>query len=400
MRIAHFLLGRCNPESANGIDKAVYYLSRTQGELGHDVGVFSITNKPPIAVPGAEVKTFPPRLPPVPLPPGRLGDLLGQRSPMNLSRTLVRGLIDWQPDIVHFHFVHIPQAIRLARRLSHLDIPYCVSLHGGLARAALERRRVAKQIFSLLVERRYLNGAAFIHAVSSLDADGAGAYGVRNRMIIAPNCIDPAARPSEVDRGVLQTRFPQLRGRRVFLYLGRLDAQQKGLDLLVRAWADIEPRDGLGLVLVGPNWRGGRTQLEGIARTAGTNVIFAGPVSGRAKWELLAGADVFVHPSRWEAGVPFAVLETMLATRPVLVTGPADPDGVIRSAEAGLVVDPDAESIAAGIRAMANLSSKELRAMGRRARTLVDQAFRWERTAGILLSSYRDSIVNAFPGRQ
>jgi glycosyltransferase involved in cell wall biosynthesis len=391
MRIAHFLLGRCNPDSANGIDKTVYYLSRTQAEFGHDVGVFSITDKPPIPVPGAEVKTFPPRRPPIPLPRGRMGDLLGQRSPLNLPPALVRALFDWKPDVVHFHFVHIPQAIRLARRLSRLRIPYCVTLNGGLSPAALQRQKLAKYVFSRLFERSYLNGAAFIHAVSSLDIEGADAYGVRNRMVVAPNCIDPATMPPAADRGILQTRFPELRGRRIFLYLGRLDPQQKGLDLLVRAWARTGGRDRTGLVLVGPDWRTGRSQLEGIAGDVGSDVVFTGPASGDEKWSLLAEADVFVHPSRWEAGVPFAVLEAMLASRPILISGSADPDGIIRSRESALVVDPDVVSIASGLRTLATLSSEELHAMGRRARAVVDEEFRWERTADILLAAYREA---------
>jgi glycosyltransferase involved in cell wall biosynthesis len=391
MRIAHFLLGRCNPDSANGIDKTVYYLSRVQAVLEHEVGVFSITDKAPIDIPGCEVKTFPPQRPPVPLLPGRMSDLLGQRSPLNLPPALVQALIDWRPDFVHFHFVHIPQAIRLARRLSSLSVPYCVSLHGGLAPAALKRQRRAKLLFSLLAERNYLNRAAFIHAVSSLDIEGARAYGVRNRVIVAPNCIDPASMPPMADRGMLQSRFPELGGRRIFLYLGRLDPQQKGLDLLVRAWARIEGRDRPGLVLVGPDWRMGRSQLEEIAGAAASDVVFTGPASGNDKWSLLAEADVFVHPSRWEAGVPFAVLEAMLASRPILISGSADPDGTIRSREAGLVVDSDLISIASGLRAMAALRTDELQAMGRRARAVVDEEFRWERTANILLAGYRDA---------
>jgi glycosyltransferase involved in cell wall biosynthesis len=394
MRIAHFLLGRCNPDSANGIDKTVYYLGRTQAELGHDVGVFSITDKSPLEVPGTEVKTFPSRRPPFPLPGGRVGDLLGMRSPLNLSQELIRDLVDWKPSIVHFHgtFVQTPQAIRLARRLSPLCIPYCVSLHGSLAPAALERRGVSRYLLSL-VERGYLNSAAFIHAVSSLDVDGAREYGVRNRFVLAPNCIDPTVTPSKIDRALLRTRYPELEGRRVFLYLGRLDLQQKGLDLLVRAWAKVDRRGLPALVLVGPDWRRGRRQLEGVAGDVGSDVIFAGPTSGDEKWSLLAAADVFVHPSRWEAGVPFAVLEAMLASRPILISRSADPDGIIRSRKAGVVVDPHVESIASGIRAMGAMGADELQTMGQRGRALIDQEFRWERTVQILLAAYLEATV-------
>ena len=39
MRIVHFILGRCNPDSANGVDKTAYYLSKTQTSMGHQVSL-------------------------------------------------------------------------------------------------------------------------------------------------------------------------------------------------------------------------------------------------------------------------------------------------------------------------------------------------------------------------
>ncbi len=39
----HILLGRRNPDGANGADKTVYYLARHQVALGAEVAVFSLT---------------------------------------------------------------------------------------------------------------------------------------------------------------------------------------------------------------------------------------------------------------------------------------------------------------------------------------------------------------------
>jgi glycosyltransferase involved in cell wall biosynthesis len=388
--VAHFLVGRCNPESANGVDKTIYHLSRTQASLGHRVGVFSITGKPAIPIPGVEVRTYSPL---IPFLGSRIGDLLLNRSPLNLPRDLVADLITWDPTIVHFHFVHIPQAIRLARHLQLAGIPYCVSPNGGLALEAQRRRRVPKRAFAALFERRYLNQAAFLHAVSQSDVQGALAYGVDNRFAMAPNCIDPGDIPQLLDPPILQRRFPMLRDRRIFLYLGRLDPQQKGLDLLVQAWADFRHAGGAdtALVLVGPNWRGGKDQLESLARRSGVleSVLFAGTASGNEKWSLLTAADVFVHPSRWEAGVPFAVLEALLAGTPVILTRAADPDGLVERDHAGILVEAEPNSIAAGLREASVWDSAELGERGSAARRLVDREFRWELTADKLLTEYR-----------
>jgi glycosyltransferase involved in cell wall biosynthesis len=391
-------MGRCNPDSANGVDKTIYHLSRTQAALGHRVGVFSITDKPAIPIPGVEVRPYSPLLP---FLGGRIGDVLFNRSPLNLPRRLVADLLAWDPTVVHFHFVHIGQAIRLARHVELAGIPYCVSLHGGLAVEAQRRRRVAKRAFAALFERRYLNGATFLHAVSDLDVQGAFAYGVNNRFAVAPNCIDPGDIPQLLDPTILQRRFPTLRDRRIFLYLGRLDPQQKGLDLLVQAWADFRHAGGdeTALVLVGPNWRGGKDRLERLARHLGVreSVLFIGPASGSEKWSLLTAADVFVHPSRWEAGVPFAVLEALVAGTPVLLTRAADPDGLVERDRAGILVEAETTSISAALGQASAWDSTDLRERGSAARRLVDREFRWELTAEKLLEQYRAGATRRDP---
>jgi hypothetical protein len=58
------------------------------------------------------------------------------RSPslaLNLPPVLVYGLLDWDPSIVHFHFVHNPQAIMHVNDFAIVGTPYCLTPHGGLA---------------------------------------------------------------------------------------------------------------------------------------------------------------------------------------------------------------------------------------------------------------------------
>jgi glycosyltransferase involved in cell wall biosynthesis len=392
MKVAHFLLGRSNPESANGVDKTVYFVCVEQARLGHQVALFSITHLPPIPVPGAEVRVYPPRRLPfrVPVGPHRT---LRPRFALRLPRRLVSDLLDWSPDIVHFHSIHIPEAVLLARRLYRDRIPYCVTPNGGLAVEAQRRRWMTKKVFAILFERVYLNRAAFVHAVSQADADGVGRYGVESRVVLARNCIDPEVVPSTLDHELLTRRFPQLHGRRVFLYLGRLDPNHKGLDLLLKAWSQVHGQVQSVLLLVGPDWRGGRARLKALARDLeiGGSVLFAPPVSGPEKWSLLAGAHVFVHPSRWE-GAPFSVLEAMLMAKPVLLTEAADPDRLVDHHGAGVVIQADVGSVAIALERFAQLGQEDLASMGISARRLVEREFRWEETAGRLISAYKEAL--------
>ena len=65
------------------------------------------------------------------------------------EQSLAEDVLAWQPDIVHFHSVHIPQNVALAAHLGRAGIPYCVTVHGGLFRAALRRGRLKKTLFNL-----------------------------------------------------------------------------------------------------------------------------------------------------------------------------------------------------------------------------------------------------------
>lgn len=390
LRIAHFVIGRCNPESANGIDKTVYFLSKSQAELGHQVLVCSLTEKPAIPIPGVEVRTYAPkRIVPFRLA-GALKAALETRSPLSLPRALITNLLSWRPNVLHLHFVYIPQNLVLAATARRRGIPYCVTIHGGLASGAQRRNRWVKSAFKLLFERRYLQRAAFLHAISQQDVAGLRAYGVENHTTVVPNGIDLSSIP-DIDDGIgLRAKFPQLAGRRIFLFLGRLDADQKGLDLLVRGFA-LARDESAALVLAGPDLRGHQATLEGIAQDLGvsSSVFFTGSVFGREKYACLSDADVFAHPSRWEAGVPFSVLEAAAMRKPCLFTPGADASGIMGSYDVGVQVLADASSVGAGVSHFMAMSDAELLALGDRARCMVETEFNWKPTAQKLVDAYR-----------
>ncbi len=394
MRIVHFLLGRCNPDSANGIDKTVYYLSKNQATLSHDVAVFSLTHKSPIPIGGVMVKAFKPRTFLFRLPNGFLKDLLEWRSPFNLPGGLIKELFEWKPEIVHLHYVYIPQNVILARYLRKVNIPYCVTINGGLSSDSLKRHWYLKIPFKILFEQKYLSKAAFVHTVSDVDLKGIKKYGVKNNMVMAPNGIEIESIPQNANASLLAHRFPQVRDRKVFMFLGRLDPQQKGLDLLLRAFRLVSDAGSAILVLVGPDWRRNRRGLEALVHRLKitSQVIFAGPSYGREKFDLLVGADVFVHTSRWEAGVPFSVLEALALGKPCLVSTEASPGDIIRQHQAGVVVKPQVEDIANGLRYFSSLSQVELSKMGENARRLADAEFNWRNTATILIDAYEHAL--------
>jgi glycosyltransferase involved in cell wall biosynthesis len=116
--------------------------------------------------------------------------------------------------------------------------------------------------------------------------------------------------------------------------VGRLDAM-KAYDILLRAIAQIE---GMQLVILGEGEQ--RAALEQLARDLGIydRVKLPGWVSDPHAY--LASFDIFVLPSRSE-GFPLAIVEAMLAARPVIATNVGSVAEAVRPEQTGLLIEPD-----------------------------------------------------------
>lgn len=161
------------------------------------------------------------------------------------------------------------------------------------------------------------------------------------RIIYIPNGVDtqrfyPLAwtRPEEMAQ----------RTERQFICVARLE-YAKGIDVLLRAWADM--------MALSPEWRRAlhprlrlvgdgscRKQLEHLARELGIqeSVEFCG--SRLDVPTLLQDAWGFVLPSRWE-GMPNALLEAMACALPCIATRVSGSEDVLEQAQNGLLVEAE-----------------------------------------------------------
>jgi glycosyltransferase involved in cell wall biosynthesis len=121
----------------------------------------------------------------------------------------------------------------------------------------------------------------------------------------------------------------------LFVTLARV-CHQKGIDILLEAFRNLTGRckaSALWIAGDGPL----RTQLAQAARGL-SNVRFLGARSDVRR--LLAAADVFVLPSRYE-GNPMALMEAMAARKPVIATAVGGVPELLRENQHGLLVQPE-----------------------------------------------------------
>lgn len=103
------------------------------------------------------------------------------------------------------------------------------------------------------------------------------------------------------------------------MYLGRLEPE-KGVDVLLRAWAIIE-RDlhYPELVIAGDGSMG--TELRNTAAAMGlSNIHFTGRYEREDLDAMFDQVAVSVHPSVWFENSPFTVRESLLRAVPAIVT--------------------------------------------------------------------------------
>ena len=256
----------------------------------------------------------------------------------------------------------------------------------------MRRSWVKKTIFNVGFDRPYLNNAAFIHAVSPYETDVIRRFGINRPIVIVPNGLPPDSDLRPVRPDALYAQHPWLGDRRVFMFVGRLDAWQKGLDLLVEGFARARLRAS-ALVLVGPDYRGSRRKLTKLAEGHGilSDVVFMDSAFGSDRANLFAAADVFVHPSRWE-GLSLSVLAAAAAGKPCVITRAADPLGELERAGAAMIVETNGASIAAGLQRAAALDPSQLQEMGVRARAVANAHFTWTSIAARLADAYAAAV--------
>lgn len=383
MVILHIVLGKCNPDRANGVNKTVYFLAKFQKQLGHEVHVYGISNKVDrhqiIDQHGLEVEVFP-----------------LTRSRFLLSRELVGKIKENHVDIAHLHSVYIPENISLGRLFSKCFIPYVVTPNGGISSRALKYHAIRKRMYRYIFDLNLLNNAAAIHALTHQEASDARNYGVTTSIFVAPNGIDFNSIPADLNTKYLEIREPRLRKTFKFVFCGRLDPVHKGLDVLIHGFAIAVKTSTcqLSLVLIGPDWKGNQRVLENLTAQLGISdsVFFLGPIYGREKFDALAIADVYIQTSRWE-GVPFSVLEALACGKPCIVTHGTNVGQDVLDYNAGLVAsEPNPDKIADRITKI--VSIENLTKMGINARRLIKEKYDWSKIAETICIAYENVLIS------
>jgi glycosyltransferase involved in cell wall biosynthesis len=302
----------------------------------------------------------------------------------SVSDELLQFVLALRPrDVLLLNGCFSPRLWTIGRAAARAGLPYIIVPHDPYNSALFAKTAWVKYPYWYLYEKPLLNHALAVQLLDQRHAELLRCRGVVVPTIEIPNGFER----SDVDSFTPKSGAPQSDGSAQFYYLGRIDSFNKGLDLLIKAFARFSLGKPVSLTLQGPN-AGDVAALKRLAQRCGVveRVHILPPDYERRSPELIAAYDIFCLTSRYE-GFGLSALEAMLAERVVLVSSVAGIAPHVTQSKAGLVVEPTEEHILRGLE-LAWSSQNQWTAMGARGRQYILKVLSWEAIGRTALTAY------------
>ncbi len=244
--------------------------------------------------------------------------------PVKFFQTLRRE----KPDLVHINTAFVPLSIMrdaalvFAARLA--GIPVLLHPNGG--------RFLIEDFDHKFLERiaaKMLKKADKILILSEFEKENLTRRWENLNIGILPNAISTDQIP-DIEKHTSE---------KTILFFGRIH-ESKGLHEIIKACEMLKNQNlqfNFRCFGTGPEKDFFVAEMK---RVLGENFFYGGVVSGKEKWRELAGADIFLLPSRYGEGLPLAMLEAMAAKCVPVVADVASVRGVIKTGENGFLVEP------------------------------------------------------------
>ncbi|MEL6937457.1 MAG: glycosyltransferase [Cyanobacteria bacterium J06607_17] len=288
-------------------------------------------------------------------------------------------------DLVILNGILHPTIYALSRILKRKNISYIVAPHDPYTPDFFRRSRHLKLPYWYLLERPMLQQAKAVQVLDMRHRHWIEKLHVKTPVIETPNGFHP-----EDEHFESVTWQPEAKIK--LMFLGRFDAYNKGLDLLIDAVAQLVLSVPMSLTFQGSTGDD-RATLEAKVANLGLQqtVSFRDPDYSQSPSQLIQNYDIFCLPSRFE-GFSLAALEAMLASRVVLVSEIAGVAPHVLKSDCGVVVKPTIEAIKSGLQTLIERRT-EWPTMGAQGHRYVVEQLSWRNIATTALSQYKQLIA-------
>lgn len=247
-------------------------------------------------------------------------------------------------DVIHVHGLFNPISTFAARAAFRVGRAVVIRPFGTLSEYTFGHRRTAlKNAYFSLVERRNIVEAAALHFTTNTERDSATWHNVDfgDRAHVVP--------PAWLGRDYQSSERASSRGQ-IVLFLGRI-SPIKNIETLLDAWPSVlKCKPSATLVIAGGGDQTYSSELQRRADKLGIrdSTSFSGFLSGPEKQTLLSSASVLALPSHHE-NFGIAVLESLDAGVPVVITPEVQLADFVRRHDVGIVAQSTPAAVASAI---------------------------------------------------
>jgi glycosyltransferase involved in cell wall biosynthesis len=316
-------------------------------------------------------------------------------------------------DAVIVHGLWQYHGLGVRRALAGTNTPYVVFPHGMLDpwfKRNFPVRHLKKALYWRLWEHRLLNDAQAVLFTSEEERRLARStfrpYRCQESVINLGTSVPPGDPAQQREYFYLQ--FPNLRDKRILLFLGRLHTK-KGCELLIKAFAKVRTQliesdpnaADLHLVMAGPC--ADAEYLKFLKATAEFSfsgeeapITWTGMLGGDLKWGAFRAAEAFLLPSHQE-NFGFSVVEALACQVPVLISDKINIWREIADDRAGLIETDDFEGTVRLLRGWITMAEEFRQTMRISAQRCFTSRFEIEMAAANLIDFLEELADSTSP---
>jgi len=233
------------------------------------------------------------------------------------------------PDVVHFNPSFDPKSI--IRELNMLALcklhnrATLVQFHGGNLCNLMQNGRIPFYI------KLILKWASHIVVLTNIQQQPLLKYCSSNHISVIPNMIDT---------GIYYSKSRKFNSQYRILYMSKLEYKKGAFDVIEAVQYVISKFSNVTFLFAGDGPDKDKLQLLCCEHGLEDNVKLLGYVRDQKKVMFLSRGDLFLFPSHYNEGMPYALIEAMAAGLPVIATSRGGMPEIIEHRVNGFLVQP------------------------------------------------------------
>ena len=303
-----------------------------------------------------------------------------------------------ESDVIIIHGIWQYHSFATREALKGLNKPYFVYPHGMLDpwfKIKYPMKHIKKQLYWWLAEYYVLKDAESVlftaEREKELARESFTQYNVSEKVVAYGTSEPPHDKEKQKD--AFLKNYPNLQGKRIFLFLGRIH-EKKGIDLLINAFAKTMSRiENTTLVIAGPHNDDYKKKMEQLITKLNVSekVIWTGMLVGDMKWGAFRSAELFCLPSHQE-NFGIAVAEALACGLPVSIAKPVNISNEILTGNAGIIHEDDITGTIHALNEWIKMTSVDKQAMQKNAKKLFEDKYNCTRVASEIHKLLADTV--------